>query len=102
MRTNRSRVSVKIILTRPTIRRETFASSGDRSFTGGDYAPITHPTQPESSSKGDKEKLRAATKTMLKKWNDALTVLYPAEPPGYRFIQVPHRGTLQLVSGAIC
>lgn len=46
--------------------------------TAAAYAPITHPTQPESSSKGDKEKLRAATKTMLKKWNDALTVLHPA------------------------
>ncbi|MDL1888844.1 uracil-DNA glycosylase, partial [Nitrospirales bacterium NOB] len=42
------------------------------------YAAITHPTQPESSSKGDKEKLRTATKAMLKKWNDALAVLHSA------------------------
>jgi uracil-DNA glycosylase len=29
------------------------------------YAAVTHPTQPESSSKGDKVKLAAATKKML-------------------------------------
>ena len=42
------------------------------------YASITHPTQPESSSKGDKDRLRAATKTLLRKWNDVLTILNPA------------------------
>jgi hypothetical protein len=42
------------------------------------YVPITHPTQPESSSKGDKEKLRTATKTMLKKWSEALQTLHSA------------------------
>lgn len=42
------------------------------------YVAITHPTQPESSSKGDKDKLRTATKTMLKKWNEALQTLHPA------------------------
>ncbi len=42
------------------------------------YAPIPHPTQPESSSKGDKEKLRTATKAMLNKWNAALQALRPA------------------------
>ena len=42
------------------------------------YAPITHPTQPESSSKGDKTKLAAATKKLLDNWNGGLAVLKPA------------------------
>src|SRR5215468_5666725 len=33
------------------------------------YAHVTHPTQPESSSKGDKTKLAAAMKAMLANWN---------------------------------
>jgi uracil-DNA glycosylase len=41
-------------------------------------AAIPHPTQPESSSKGDKTKLAAATKAMLKKWNTGLQLLAPA------------------------
>jgi hypothetical protein len=41
------------------------------------YAPVTHPTQPESSSKGDKTKLAAATKKMLQNWNDGLAILSP-------------------------
>jgi uracil-DNA glycosylase len=39
---------------------------------------ITHPTQPESSSKGDKTKLAAAVKAMLKNWNAGLQLLVPA------------------------
>jgi len=42
------------------------------------FAPITHPTQPESSSKGDKAKLGDATKKMLKNWNVGLQTLAPA------------------------
>ncbi len=42
------------------------------------FAGITHPTQPESSSKGDKVKLATATTKMLSKWNDALQALAPA------------------------
>jgi hypothetical protein len=42
------------------------------------YAKVTHPTQPESSSKGDKAKHREATKTMLQNWNAALHLLKPA------------------------
>src|SRR5215472_12811268 len=42
------------------------------------YARITHPTQPESSSKGDKTKLAAAIKAMLQNWNAALQQLKPA------------------------
>ena len=41
------------------------------------YAAVTHPTQPESSSKGDKAKLLAATKKMLQNWNAALQILSP-------------------------
>ena len=39
------------------------------------YAAVTHPTQPESSSRGDKAKLAAATKKLLQDWNKALQVL---------------------------
>jgi uracil-DNA glycosylase len=42
------------------------------------YAKITHPTQPESSSNGDKTKLAAAIKAMLQNWNAALQQLKPA------------------------
>ena len=42
------------------------------------YAPVTHPTQPESSSKGDKTKLAAATKKLLRNWNAGLQTLSPA------------------------
>ena len=41
------------------------------------YAAVTHPTQPESSSKGDKTKLAAATKKLLQNWNVALQALSP-------------------------
>ena len=42
------------------------------------YAAITHPTQPESSSKNDKTKLAAATKKLLQNWNVGLETLAPA------------------------
>jgi uracil-DNA glycosylase len=42
------------------------------------FAPITHPTQPESSSWNDKAKLAEATKKMLQNWNTGLDVLRPA------------------------
>lgn len=42
------------------------------------YAAVTHPTQPESSSKGDKTKLVAATKKLLQNWNAALQTLSPS------------------------
>ena len=42
------------------------------------FAAVTHPTQPESSSKGDRTKLALATKTMLKNWNVGLETLAPA------------------------
>ena len=42
------------------------------------HAAVTHPTQPESSSKGDKVKLAAATEKLLQNWNAGLQALSPA------------------------
>jgi len=44
----------------------------------GAYAPFIHPTEPESSSKGNKEKLVEATKKMLANWNAGLQILSPS------------------------
>lgn len=41
------------------------------------YAAITHPTQPESSSRNDKAKLATATRKMLQNWNAALQAVAP-------------------------
>lgn len=41
------------------------------------FATVTHPTQPESSSFGDKAKLAAATKALLTNWNTGLQTLAP-------------------------
>jgi len=42
------------------------------------YAAVTHPTRPESASKGDKAKLAAETKKLLQNWNAALQTLAPS------------------------
>lgn len=42
------------------------------------YAAMRHPTQPESSSGGEKVKLAAATKKLLQNWSTALQLLSPA------------------------
>jgi uracil-DNA glycosylase len=42
------------------------------------FAPVTHPTQPESASGGDKAKLAEATAKLLRNWNVALQTLAPA------------------------
>ncbi|MEO8123759.1 MAG: uracil-DNA glycosylase family protein [Burkholderiales bacterium] len=42
------------------------------------YAAVTHPTQPESASGGNKAKLAANTKQLLLGWNAALTALAPS------------------------
>jgi hypothetical protein len=42
------------------------------------YAKITHPTQPESSSKGDPAKRAIAIRDMLRNWNLALQALKPS------------------------
>lgn len=50
----------------------------DGSHANPKYAAITHPTQPESSSKRNKIKLREATKKMLQNWNKGLQTIAPA------------------------
>jgi len=47
----------------------------------GAYAAVTHPTYPESFSKGDKAKLVEATKRLLMNWNIALQKLSASDPP---------------------
>lgn len=42
------------------------------------YARMTHPTQPESSSGGNRVKLAAAITAMLQNWNAGLDVIHPA------------------------
>ena len=42
------------------------------------FVAITHPTQPESSSKGNAAKLAAATQKLLENWNDGLQALEAA------------------------
>lgn len=42
------------------------------------YARMMHPTQPESSSGGNRQKLAAAITAMLQNWNAALDVIHPA------------------------
>ena len=42
------------------------------------FAPVIHPTEPESSSKNDNTKKAQATKKMLANWNVALQALSPA------------------------
>ncbi len=48
---------------------------------GGVYCAVTHPTQPESSSKGNKVKHAAAVQKMLEGWNTALEALHPVVTP---------------------
>jgi hypothetical protein len=54
-----------------------FKSQADASSASLPYAHITHPTQPESSSGGDPQKLAQAIKALLANWNTALQSLYP-------------------------
>lgn len=57
------------------------------------YAAVTHPTQPESSSKGDTTKLAAATARMLQNWNTALDRLAPALAHPDTPVALVHYGT---------
>lgn len=41
------------------------------------FQPVTHPTEPESSSGGDPAKLKQAIEAMLANWNQALARLHP-------------------------
>jgi hypothetical protein len=55
------------------------------------YAPVTHPTEPESSSKHDKKKLAAATKKLLANWNSGLQALSPSvKHPDVATVLVPY------------
>jgi uracil-DNA glycosylase len=42
------------------------------------FVKIIHPTQPQSASKGDKQKLSDLTRKLLENWNQALQTLKPA------------------------
>lgn len=51
---------------------QSWKSTAPASGFAGEYVHITHPTQPESSSGGDPQKLAAAITAMLENWNTAL------------------------------
>jgi uracil-DNA glycosylase len=57
------------------------------------YAAVTHPTEPESSSKGDKAKLAAATAKLLQNWNAALDLLSPAIAHPDAAVALAHYGS---------
>ncbi len=61
-------------------------------YTGA-YAHITHPTQPESSSGGDQQRLKTAITAMLQNWNGALQSLNAAikHPDQHRAL-IPYGG----------
>jgi hypothetical protein len=65
-----------------------------KTATGKTFSPayqhVTHPTQPESSSGGDRTKLRAAIKAMLANWNQALEQLHPLPHPDQPAPLVPY------------
>jgi hypothetical protein len=54
------------------------------------YRHVTHPTQPESTSKGDPAKLGAAIAAMLANWNAALEALHPLAHPDVPGPLVPY------------
>src|SRR6266403_5001893 len=58
------------------------------------YAPVIHPTEPESSSKNDKKKLAEATKKMLENWNAGLQAILPSvKHPDVATALVPYGDT---------
>jgi uracil-DNA glycosylase len=58
------------------------------------YAPVTHPTEPESSSKNDKKKLAEATKKLLENWNSGLQAILPSvKHPDVATALVPYGDT---------
>jgi hypothetical protein len=58
-------------------------------FTGA-YQALTHPTQPESSSRGNAVKKKAAVAAMLQGWNAALQALHPLVTPDVAGPLVPY------------
>jgi hypothetical protein len=68
-------------------------TSSGKSFNVG-YAPVTHPTEPESSSKNDKKKLAEATKKLLENWNSGLQASSPSvKHPDVATTLVPYGDT---------
>jgi hypothetical protein len=61
----------------------------------GVYQPVTHPTQPESSSRGNAAKKQAATAAMLQGWNGALQALQPVVTPDVPRPLVPYGAGFQ-------
>jgi uracil-DNA glycosylase len=58
------------------------------------YAPVIHPTEPESSSKNDKKKLSEATKKLLENWNSGLQAISPSvKHPDVATALVPYGDT---------
>lgn len=57
---------------------EMWKETDNGSQANAKYTAITHPTQPESYSKGNKIKLLEATKKMLRNWNAGLQTIAPA------------------------
>jgi hypothetical protein len=55
-----------------------WTATSDGQALAATHVALTHPTQPESSAKGDRDKLGAATKAMLKQWNEGLQRLHSA------------------------
>jgi len=54
-----------------------FKTQADPGIASLPYAHITHPTEPESSSGGNQQKLAQAITAMLANWNAALQGLHP-------------------------
>jgi uracil-DNA glycosylase len=54
-----------------------FKAQADPAVAALPYSHITHPTEPESSSGGDKQKYADAVKAMLANWNAGLQQLHP-------------------------
>ncbi len=54
-----------------------FKAQAGQSVASLPYSHITHPTEPESSSAGDKQKYAQAVKAMLANWNVGLQQLHP-------------------------
>lgn len=73
----------------------TWQQSRGGSDKGPLYVKMPHPTQPESSAKGDPDRYAAAMETMLGEWNHALTTLKPAiTTPDVERPLVPYGRTL--------
>ena len=59
----------------------------------GTYAHITHPSEPEGSSRRDRSKYQAAVAALLQNWNAALGILRPAIKQPDRVVNLELYGT---------